>query len=97
MLSSVKNKIEIIKTEIEGKQEQVAVLPERKKELKELLSDIDTEQKLSAVGNWIQHFGGQSAVEEHLERTSSGMPRIRSVGVKEHEAVYAAFGDLVSF
>ncbi len=45
MLSFVKNKIEIIKTEIEGKQEQVTVLPERKKELKELLACIEAEQK----------------------------------------------------
>ena len=45
MLSSVKNKIEIIKTEIEGKQEQITVLPEKKKELKELLIGIEAEQK----------------------------------------------------
>lgn len=45
MLSAARNKIEVIRAEIEGKQEQVAVLPERKKELKELLSSIETEQK----------------------------------------------------
>ncbi len=46
MLSAVKNKIEVIRTEIEGKQEQVAVLPERKKELKELQASLETEQKV---------------------------------------------------
>ncbi len=48
MLSSIKNKIEIIRTEIEGKQEQIAALPERKKELKELMSGIEAEQKILA-------------------------------------------------
>ena len=46
MLSAVKNKIEIIRTEIEGKQEQIAVLPDRKNELKELKSSVDAEQKV---------------------------------------------------
>ncbi|MFC1495733.1 AAA family ATPase, partial [Thermodesulfobacteriota bacterium] len=46
MLSSVKNKIEVIKTEIEGKQEQVVTLPDRKKELKELAAGIEAEQKV---------------------------------------------------
>ena len=48
MLSTVKGRIEVIKAEIEGKQEQVAVLPERKKELKELLTGIEAEQKILA-------------------------------------------------
>ncbi|MGD9163074.1 MAG: SMC family ATPase, partial [Desulfobacteraceae bacterium] len=48
MLSCVKGKIEVIKAEIEGKQEQVVVLPERKKELEELLSSIEAEQKTFA-------------------------------------------------
>ena len=48
MLSTVKGRIEVIKAEIEGKQEQVAVLPERKKELKELLAGIEAEQKILA-------------------------------------------------
>ena len=46
MLSSVKGRIEVIKAEIEGKQEQVVALPERKKELKELVSGIDAERKV---------------------------------------------------
>ncbi len=46
MLSWVKNKIEVIKTEIEGKQEQIVALPERKKELKELIIGIEAEQKV---------------------------------------------------
>jgi exonuclease SbcC len=45
MLSSVKNRIEVIKAEIEGKQEQVAVLPDKKKELKELITTFEAEQK----------------------------------------------------
>ncbi|MDM7920327.1 MAG: hypothetical protein QUS12_14350, partial [Methanosarcina sp.] len=45
MLSSVKNKIEVIKAEIEGKQEQVAVLPDKKKEVKELIATFEAEQK----------------------------------------------------
>ena len=46
MLASVKNKIEVIKTEIEGKQEQVILLPERKKELKDLVAGIEAQQKV---------------------------------------------------
>lgn len=45
MLASVKNRIEIIKTEIEGKQEQVVLLPEQKDELKDLVAEMDAQQK----------------------------------------------------
>ncbi len=45
MLSSLKNRIEVIKAEIEGKQEQVAALPDKKKELKELVATTEAEQK----------------------------------------------------
>jgi exonuclease SbcC len=45
MLSSVKNRIDVIKAEIEGKQEQIAVLPDKKKEVKELIAYIETKQK----------------------------------------------------
>ncbi|NLD37682.1 MAG: SMC family ATPase [Desulfatiglans sp.] len=45
MLSSVKNRIEVMKAEIEGREAQVAKLPDKKKEVKALITIIETEQK----------------------------------------------------
>jgi len=44
LLASVKSKIEILNVEVEGKQEQVAVLPERKKELTGLVAGAKAQQ-----------------------------------------------------
>ncbi len=45
LLSAVKNKIKVLTVEIEGKQEQVAILPERKKELTGSIAEVDAQQK----------------------------------------------------
>jgi len=46
LLAAVKNKIEVLNVEIEGKQEQVAVLPERKKELTGIVAGAEAQQKV---------------------------------------------------
>jgi exonuclease SbcC len=43
---SIKNKIEVLNVEIEGKQEQVTPLPQRKKELSALVESAGAQQKL---------------------------------------------------
>ncbi len=43
---SIKNKIEVLNVEIEGKQEQITPLPQRKKELSALIKSFGTEQKI---------------------------------------------------
>lgn len=45
LLAAVKSKIEVLIVEIEGKQEQVAALPERKKELTGFIAEAETQQK----------------------------------------------------
>jgi exonuclease SbcC len=45
LLNAVKSKIEILSVEIEGRQEQVAALPDRKKELTGLVAEIESQQK----------------------------------------------------
>jgi hypothetical protein len=50
---------------------------------KEWCWEADTEKKLLTVNGWMEHFGGLSAVEEHLDLTSSGIPRIRFAGIQE--------------
>jgi len=45
LLHSVKNKIEVLTAEIAGKQEQVAVLPDREMELAGILAEIEGQQK----------------------------------------------------
>ena len=45
LLAAVKNKIEVLNVAIEGKQEQVAVLPERKKELTGFIAEGAAQQK----------------------------------------------------
>lgn len=50
LLGSVNNKIEVLNIEIEGKQEQVAALPERQKELTRLAADALTQQNLLSAG-----------------------------------------------
>jgi putative DNA methylase len=64
---------------------------------KEWHLETDTEKKLSAVDGWVEQFGGLSAVEEHLDLTSSGMPRIRFAGIQEPESAYRALDDEISF
>lgn len=61
MLSSVKNRVEVIKAEIEGKLEQVAVLPDKKKELKELITTFEAEQK-----NLLKNQNGLTEKEKEL-------------------------------
>jgi len=46
LLASVKSKIEVLNVEIEGKQEQVTVLPERKKELTGIVAGTGKQQKI---------------------------------------------------
>ena len=46
LLASVKSRIEVLIAEIKGKQEQIAVMPERKKELTGLVSTIDAQKKI---------------------------------------------------
>lgn len=48
LLKAVKNKIDLLTVEIAGKEEQVAELPERQKELTELLALVETRRKLLA-------------------------------------------------
>ncbi len=43
---SIKNKIEVLNVEIEGKQEQITPLPQRKKELSALIKRFGAEQKI---------------------------------------------------
>jgi len=45
LLAAVKSKIEVLSVEIVGKQEQVDVLPERKKELTDLIAVVEAHQK----------------------------------------------------
>jgi hypothetical protein len=45
----------------------------------------------------MEEFGGLSAVEKHIELTSSGIPRIRFAGVQEPESTYGALDDEISF
>ncbi|MBU2499375.1 MAG: hypothetical protein KKE57_10775 [Proteobacteria bacterium] len=56
-----------------------------------------TQEKLAAVQGWIDEFGGRAAVEQYLEMTSAGMPRIRIMGVQEPEAVYQDSGSQISY
>ena len=46
LLAAVKNKIEVLNVEIEGKQEQVTVLPERQKELTGIVAGAEAQQKV---------------------------------------------------
>jgi len=46
LLASVKSKIEVLNVAIEGKQEQIAALPERKKELTSLIAEAKAQQKV---------------------------------------------------
>jgi hypothetical protein len=64
---------------------------------KEWDQEADIEKKLSAVSSWMEQFGGLSAVENHLELTSSGVPRIRFGGVQEPEPAYGALDDEASY
>jgi putative DNA methylase len=64
---------------------------------KEWYREADTEKKLSTVNGWMEHFGGLSAVEEHLDLTSSGIPRIRFAGIQEPESTYGALDDEIAF
>jgi hypothetical protein len=59
--------------------------------------EVNTEQKLEAVGSWIEQFGGRAAVEKHLDLTSSGLPRIRVGVVREPEQTYGHSHDEISF
>ena len=45
LLAAVKSKIEVLNVEIEGKQEQVDVLPDQKKELTVLIAEAERQQK----------------------------------------------------
>ena len=45
LLAAVKSKIEVLNVEIEGKQEQVAALPDRQKELAGLVVEVEAQQK----------------------------------------------------
>ena len=45
LLAAVKSKIEVLTVEIEGKQEQIAALPERKKELTGFVAEAAAQQK----------------------------------------------------
>jgi putative DNA methylase len=64
---------------------------------KEWCWEADTEKKLLTVNGWMEHFGGLSAVEEHLDLTSSGIPRIRFTGIQEPESAYGALDDEIAF
>lgn len=57
----------------------------------------DTEQKLCLVRTWIQQFGGIEAVENSMDLTSAGIPRIRLAGVREPESAYKTLDDEISF
>ena len=46
LLAAVKSKIEVLTVEIEGKQEQIAALPDRQKELAGMAIDIEAQQKV---------------------------------------------------
>jgi len=56
-----------------------------------------TGEKLAALQDWIERFGGPAGVEQHLEMTASGMPLIRIPGIREAEAVYQDTGSQISF
>jgi len=61
LLTSVKNKIEILNVEIQGKKEQVVVLPERKNELAGFIAEAKAQQKeLTGKGKTL------TETEEHL-------------------------------
>ncbi|MDD3815920.1 MAG: SMC family ATPase [Desulfocapsaceae bacterium] len=49
LLKAVKTKIDLLTVEIEGKEEQVVALPEREKELSNLLTEVEVQQKQLAV------------------------------------------------
>ncbi|MDO9042884.1 MAG: SMC family ATPase, partial [Desulfocapsaceae bacterium] len=48
LLKAVKSRIDLLTVEIEGKEEQVAALPEREKELTSLVAEAEAQQKLLA-------------------------------------------------
>ena len=71
LLASVKSKIEILNVEIEGKQEQIVALPERKKELTGLIAEVEAQQKvLSKKKRTLTETEKQLAKLDRQEKTA---------------------------
>ena len=72
LLASVKSKIEVLNVEVEGKQEQVAVLPERKKELTGLVAGAKAQQMvLSDKKKTLAETEKQLAKLDRQEKTAN--------------------------
>ena len=72
LLAAVKSKIEVLTVEIEGKQEQVAALPERKKELSGFIAETEAQQKeLSGKEKTLSETEKQLVKLDGQERTAN--------------------------
>ncbi|MDY6839479.1 MAG: DNA methylase [Thermodesulfobacteriota bacterium] len=58
---------------------------------------LNTMERLAAVSQWVQQFGGLSSVEEHLSDLLSGRLRVRSATVRENVTPYEVQDAEVSF
>jgi exonuclease SbcC len=74
LLAAIKNKIEVLTVEIEGKQEQIAALPERKKELNALVADAEARRKeLTERGKTLAETEQQLADLDKREKTAQAV------------------------
>ncbi|MDO9566184.1 MAG: SMC family ATPase [Candidatus Desulfaltia sp.] len=72
LLASVKSKIEVLTVEIEGKQEQVAALPERKKELTGFVAEAAAQQKeLTGKEKTLTETERQLSILDGQEKTAN--------------------------
>jgi DNA repair protein SbcC/Rad50 len=74
LLTVVKSKIEILGVEIESRQEQVAVLPEREEELSGLMTEMEARQKeLAAKGEALVEVERRLAALDAQERAANNV------------------------
>ena len=74
LLATVKNKIQVLNAEIDGKQEQIAFLPVRKKELTGLIAGAEAQQKaLSEKENTLAETDKQLAKIDDQEKMVSSI------------------------
>ena len=72
LLAAVKSKIEVLTVEIEGKQEQVAALPERKKELSGFVAETKAQQKeISVKEKTLAETEKQLSILDGQEKTAN--------------------------
>ena len=72
LLASVKSKIEVLNVEIEGKQEQVVVLPERKNELSGFIAEAEAQRKeLTGKGEALGKTEKQLSILDGQEKSAN--------------------------